>query len=101
MEQSLGELAVDGGAAASDLLLQAQADSTGLHVRRPVHLESTARGVALLAGLQAGAIADLKDLVPNRTQDSSVFEPLQTLEQRQSWRQRWNDAVSRSLHWNG
>ncbi|MAK16307.1 MAG: glycerol kinase [Cyanobium sp. MED195] len=100
MEQSLGELAVDGGAAASDLLLQAQADSTGLHVRRPVHLESTARGVALLAGLQAGAIADLKDLVPNRTQDSSVFEPLQTLEQRQSWRQRWNDAVRRSLHWN-
>jgi glycerol kinase len=57
--------------------------------------------VALLAGLQAGAIADLKDLVPNRTQDSSVFEPLQTLEQRQSCRQRWNDAVSRSLHWNG
>jgi glycerol kinase len=101
MEQSLGELAVDGGAAASDLLLQAQADSTGLHVRRPVHLESTARGVAMLAGLQAGAIADLKDLVPNRTQDSSVFEPLQTLEQRQSCRQRWNDAVSRSLHWNG
>jgi glycerol kinase len=57
--------------------------------------------VALLAGLQAGAIADLKDLVPNRTEDSSVFEPLQTLEQRQSCRQRWNDAVSRSLHWNG
>ena len=101
MEQSLGELAVDGGAAASDLLLQAQADSTGLRVRRPVHLESTARGVALLAGLQAGAIADLKDLVPNSSQDSSVFEPQQTLEQRQHWRQRWNDAVSRSLHWNG
>jgi glycerol kinase len=101
MEQSLGELAVDGGAAASDLLLQAQADSTGLRVRRPVHLECTARGVALLAGLQAGAIADLKDLVPNRSQDSSVFEPQQTLEQRHLWRQRWNDAVSRSLHWNG
>ena len=101
MHQSLGELAVDGGAAASDLLLQAQADSTGLCVRRPIHLESTARGVALLAGLQAGVIADLQHLVPNRTQDSSVFEPQQTLEQRQSWRQRWNDAVSRSLHWNG
>ena len=101
MEQSLGELAVDGGAAASDLLLQAQADSTGLNVRRPVHLESTARGVALLAGLQAGAIADLKDLVPNRSQDSRVFKPLQTLEHRQCWLQRWNDAVTRSLHWNG
>ena len=101
MEQSLGELAVDGGAAASDLLLQAQADSTGLNVRRPVHLESTARGVALFAGLQAGAIADLKDLVPNRSQDSRVFKPLQTLEQRQCWLQRWNDAVTRSLHWNG
>ncbi|EHA60238.1 glycerol kinase GlpK [Synechococcus sp. WH 8016] len=101
MDQSLGELAVDGGAAASDPLLQAQADSTGLRVRRPKHLESTARGVALLAGLQAGVIADLKDLVANRTQNSSVFEPQQTLEQRQRWRQRWNDAVTRSLHWNG
>jgi glycerol kinase len=101
MDQSLGELAVDGGAAASDPLLQAQADSTGLRIRRPKHLESTARGVALLAGLQAGVIADLKDLVPNRTQNSSVFEPQQTLEQRQRWRQRWNDAVTRSLHWNG
>ena len=101
MEQGLGELAVDGGAAASDLLLQAQADCTGLQVRRPLHLESTARGVALLAGLQAGVISDLKDLVPNRTQDSTVFEPKQTLEERQRSRQRWNDAVSRSLHWNG
>lgn len=101
MDQSLGELAVDGGAAASDPLLQAQADSTGLRVRRPKHLESTARGVALLAGLQAGVIADLKDLVANRTHNSSVFEPQQTLEQRQRWRQRWNDAVTRSLHWNG
>ncbi len=101
MGQGLGELAVDGGAAASDLLLQAQADSTGLGVRRPAHLESTARGVALLAGLQAGAIADLKDLLPNRTNNSTMFKPKQTQEQRQRWRQRWNDAVSRSLHWNG
>lgn len=101
MEQKLGELAVDGGAAASDLLLQAQADSTGLGVRRPAHLESTARGVALLAGLQAGAISDLKDLVPNRTKDSTMFKPKKTQDQRQRWRQRWDDAVSRSLHWNG
>ena len=32
---SLGELAVDGGAAASNPLLEAQANSTGLQVRRP------------------------------------------------------------------
>lgn len=101
MEQKLGELAVDGGAAASDLLLQAQADSTGLGVRRPAHLESTARGVALLAGLQAGAISDLKALVPNRTKGSTMFKPKKTQDQRQRWRQRWDDAVSRSLHWNG
>ena len=45
-EQALGqplhELAVDGGAAASDLLLQAQANSSGVPVRRPAPLESTA-----------------------------------------------------------
>ena len=71
-EQALGqplqELAVDGGAAASDLLLQAQADSSGVPVRRPDQLESTALGVALLAGLSAGCLSDLDA--------AAKFEPL-------------------------
>ena len=96
----LGELAVDGGAAASDPLLQAQADSTGLPVRRPASLESTAKGVALLAGVEAGLINDLRDLVPARLDGAQRFTPQLDREQRQRWCQRWADAVRRSLHWS-
>ncbi|MBM4364183.1 MAG: glycerol kinase GlpK, partial [Deltaproteobacteria bacterium] len=45
----LTRLRVDGGAARSDLLLETQADLSGVRVERPVELESTARGAALLA----------------------------------------------------
>ena len=95
---SLG--AVDGGAAASDPLLQAQADSTGLRVRRPSQLESTARGVALLAGLQCDVVSDLQSLLPQREQNTQLFRPRLDLDQRQTWLRRWDDAVSRSLHWH-
>jgi glycerol kinase len=95
----LGELAVDGGAAASNPLLQAQANSTGLKVRRPANLESTARGVALLAGLQAGVITSLNELVPHRQEGAEVFMPKLDATARESWLCQWNDAVTRSLHW--
>ena len=96
----LGELAVDGGAAASDPLLQAQADSTGLTVRRPLNLESTARGVALLAGLQAGVIQELDNLVTERNTGAQHFHPRMDPQQRNRWMERWNDAVNRSLRWH-
>jgi len=96
----LGELAVDGGAAASDPLLQAQADSTGLTVRRPANLESTARGVAILAGLQAGVIPNLESLNSARRDGAQLFTPAIDQDQRQTWCQRWSDAVTRSLNWH-
>lgn len=99
--KSLGELAVDGGAAASDPLLQAQADSTGLTVRRPANLESTARGVALFAGLQAGVVPDLQDIAQQRSVGADRFEPQIDTSTRTAWRRRWNDAVTRSLGWHG
>ena len=97
----LGELAVDGGAAASDPLLQAQADCTGLTVRRAANLESTARGVALFAGVQAGVVTDIDELVRRRGDGASLFEPQIDTRQRARWRERWNDAVTRSLGWHG
>ena len=96
----LGELAVDGGAAASDPLLQAQSDCTGLTVRRPSNLESTARGVAILAGLQAGVIPDLDALDQQRRNGAQLFQPHINQAQRQSMRGRWSDAVTRSLNWH-
>jgi glycerol kinase len=48
------ELRVDGGMAASDIVLQLQADIAGIPVIRPANLESTSTGAALLAALGCG-----------------------------------------------
>ncbi len=99
--RSLGELAVDGGAAASDPLLQAQSNCTGLNVLRPVSLESTARGVALLAGIQSEAISDLKSLINQHKEGAELFQPKIDDNSRLKLRARWNEAVKRSLNWQG
>jgi len=58
----LRELRVDGGAAANDLLMQMQADLSGLTLQRPRMLETTALGAAMLAGLGVGLWSGLDDL---------------------------------------
>ena len=95
------ELAVDGGAAASGVLMQAQADSSDLRVRRPEHLESTARGVALMAGQEAGVVCDLEPIRRRLAAGSTRFEPQLSADERQAWRRRWQEAVRRCLHWHG
>jgi glycerol kinase len=50
----IGELRVDGGAVANDLLMQYQADLLGVPVVRPKVRETTALGAAYLAGLAVG-----------------------------------------------
>ncbi|KNC51310.1 glycerol kinase [Thecamonas trahens ATCC 50062] len=54
---ALSSLRVDGGMAASDLLLQTQADLIGIPVERPAMLETTALGAAFAAGLATGVWA--------------------------------------------
>jgi glycerol kinase len=50
----LTKLRVDGGASVNNLLMQIQADQLGVDIERPESLETTALGVAYLAGLGAG-----------------------------------------------
>jgi glycerol kinase len=52
--RSLEALRVDGGMARNAWFLQCQADVLGLPVLQAVQSEATARGAALLAGMQAG-----------------------------------------------
>lgn len=66
-------LAVDGGAAANDLLCQWQADLTGVPVVRPALLETTAFGAALLAGLALGIWQP--DALPRPGGSTTTFEP--------------------------
>jgi glycerol kinase len=89
---------VDGGACASDLLMQTQADLLGCAIERPRMLESTALGAAFLAGLATGVWSDLASVRALRQVDRR-FEPLTTAEARRLARARWAMAVGRTRGW--
>jgi len=91
-------LRVDGGAAASDLLMQMQADLLGVAVERPRALESTAMGAAFMAGLAAGVWKDASELEASRSIDR-VFEPRMAAADRTVARGRWREAVGRAKGW--
>jgi glycerol kinase len=95
---TLGTLRVDGGASANDLLLQIQADILGRPVERPVVLETTALGAALLAGLSVGVYPAL-DAVPAATRVEKRFHPHLDGATRQRMTSAWDDAVGRSRRW--
>ncbi len=58
----LKTLKVDGGATANNLLMQFQSDILKTEIKLPVCLQTTALGVAYLAGLQSGYYKDLEDI---------------------------------------
>ncbi|MGE0171308.1 MAG: FGGY family carbohydrate kinase [Oligoflexales bacterium] len=60
------EIRVDGGASANNLLMQMQADYSGLIVDRPALIETTAAGAAFFAALGAGVFKDLKQVAALR-----------------------------------
>lgn len=91
-------LRVDGGACASDLLMQIEADTLGCAVERPVNIESTALGAAMLAGLGAGIWPDVAALSKIRTVDRR-FEPEITAQTRRSRMKVWKKAVKRAKNW--
>ena len=91
-------LAVDGGAAENNFLMQLQADLLGLPIERPAILETTALGAAFLAGLSAGVWADLKELSHLRRIDR-VFIPKMSKPIRLQLRLDWQRAISRALGW--
>ncbi len=93
--QSLTELRVDGGAAASNLLMQMQADLLGVPVLRPVMTETTALGAALLAGLGAGVWSEAA-ATTDSWQVERRFEPTSSAAERQQRHADWKKAVARA-----
>ena len=94
----LSELQVDGGAAMNDGLMQFQADILGASIRRPVVAETTALGVAYLAGLAVSFWDDLDDISTNWVLDRE-FMPKMNAADRDLRYAGWQKAVSRSLDW--
>ncbi len=91
-------LRVDGGASASDLLMQIQADQLGVPVERPRNVETTALGAAMMAGLGAGFWSDVADLHAVRAVDKT-FQPTTTAAQRRAGLKTWRKAIKRARGW--
>ncbi|MCB2186896.1 MAG: glycerol kinase GlpK [Deltaproteobacteria bacterium] len=94
--QELTLIRVDGGMVVNDWMCQFLADVTGLAVERPQVNETTALGVAFLAGLAAGLFPDLAAL--DRTwQRDRLFEPAMPADQREELYAGWLAAVRRVM----
>ncbi|WP_437881082.1 glycerol kinase GlpK [Pseudomonas sp. LRF_L74] len=89
-----GALRVDGGMVVNNWVMQFLADILGVPVERPEVSETTALGVAYLAGLQAGLFHDL-DEIARLWRRQQRFEPLIAATHRQSLYRGWQDAVRR------
>ncbi|MDG2340240.1 MAG: FGGY-family carbohydrate kinase, partial [Paracoccaceae bacterium] len=87
---------VDGGMAASNYTMQFLADITGAIVERPAVLETTAVGVAWLAGQRCGLYPNLEDFAAGWN-CNNLFEPKMPDDHRLSKIAGWKDAVSRTL----
>jgi glycerol kinase len=92
--ERLKELRVDGGAAASDFLMQFQADILGRAIVRPVDAETTALGAAYLAGLATGFFKDLAEL-ERFWRAEKTYEPRMKTERREELFDGWKKAVAR------
>ncbi len=97
-KMELNELKVDGGASASDFLMQFQADILNIPVVRPVIRETTAMGAAYLAGLGAGIWKSREEIARAWNLDR-VFAPSRDKEQFDELYKKWKKAVERSLKW--
>jgi glycerol kinase len=102
MEADSGEkaasLRVDGGATASNFLMQFQADVLGRPVERPSVTEMAARGAAYLAGLGVG-FWKTKEEVSRHWKLDRLFEPRMSPDQRDQLYAGWRNAVQRSFGW--
>ncbi|MBN1820813.1 MAG: glycerol kinase GlpK [Prolixibacteraceae bacterium] len=95
--EKIPELRVDGGATANNLMVQFQANISGTQVVRSAVAESTALGVAFLAGLAVGLwkMDDLQKI----WQSDQIFTPEMEREKVDIHKAQWKKAVERSKNW--
>ena len=91
-------LLVDGGAAKNNFLMQFQANISQLNVIRPSITETTAYGVAALAGIASGVWTEkqFRRFIKNE----QIYEPNMLKSDQENLYKKWKDAVGRSLDWN-
>ena len=95
---TLHTLKVDGGASANNFLMQFQSDILNTEVIRPQCIETTALGVAYLAGLAVGYWKDKQELIQNTTV-GRIFQGAMSKEEREVKLNQWHRAVERARSW--
>lgn len=89
-------LKADGGASKNNFLMQFQADILQTKVKRPVFLETTALGVAFLAGITVGFWKDFDEITEVYTQ-AETFEPKMSIEVSNNLYIGWQEAVEATM----
>ena len=95
----LKRLKVDGGASRDSFLMQFQADVLNAEVIKPTTHETTALGVAMLAGLSVGVWKDLAQLKQMQKIDK-IYKPNMQACVREEKLKKWRKAVERSMGWD-
>ena len=93
----LAELKADGGAVANRWLMQFQADVLGAPVVVPEIAETTALGVAYLAGIAVGRWSAAR--VAEMWREAARYEPRMGDEEREALLADWHRALERSRGW--
>lgn len=92
--QRISELRVDGGMVENNWVCQFLADITGVTVKRPHIIETTALGAGYLAGLGAGLFKSLDDITKAWSEEAS-FAPAMEDDLRQTLYKGWEIALQR------
>lgn len=102
MERDTGRkmdfLKVDGGMATNSYLLQYQSDILGIPVIRPSNVDTTALGVAYLAGMKVGLWSSLADLEALES-EKREFHPQMSPDRKEREIVRWHSAINRVKGW--
>ncbi|MEG1869836.1 MAG: glycerol kinase GlpK [Oscillospiraceae bacterium] len=95
---TLRELRADGGASRDSFLMQFQSDIIGIPIRRPMIKETTALGVAYLAGLYTGFWKD-KDEIKSYWKIKKEYRPEMEQEEKERLLHYWHKAVTACMGW--
>ena len=93
---SISKMRVDGGMSQNRWFCQFLADITGIVVDRPMNVETTSAGVAILSLLGLGVFNNLNEASKSWSLDCS-FSPKMDESQRHHETIQWQSAVQRSL----
>ncbi|OQY34721.1 MAG: glycerol kinase [Spirochaetaceae bacterium 4572_59] len=93
----LTAIKVDGGASRSNILMQFQSDMNRSNVIRPKSIETTAMGVAYMAGLAVGYWDSLEE-IQQMWKEDRVFSPEMSENNSKKLYKGWIDAVKRCLN---